>query len=231
MMYKIIKDNKIVDIVQYADFIRFLPTGRAIRTSRDLAEGIVGSDNQTLYSFKPVQNTKVSVATIKKITYEEFSRLQSLLNSGKEICADESVLARAKHTKLKSLSAICKNQISTGFSVTLLDGKEYHFKLTAEDQLNLLNLENLFNAGEESFIYHATNELCRVFTREDMSKILKAYRTHLLYHTTYFNAAKHYINSLSSINEVNKFTYGTDVAQECSSVTLKNILRNGATVE
>ncbi len=226
-MYKIIKEGKVIDVIKCADFIRFLPGGQVIRTSEDLAEGIIGSDYQTIYSFGSTINTKAIVITLEKVSTEEFNRLQSLLNSKQDISVDEQALAQAKENVVKSLSDTCKNEIIAGFSVKLLDGKIYSFKLTTEDQLNLLSIENQLNTGAKVFVYHATGLPCRVFTRDDMVKIIKAYRAHVLYHTTYFNAAKQYISSLVSIDKINSFSYGTNIAGIVKDPTLHKILQDG----
>jgi hypothetical protein len=103
----------------------------------------------------------------------------------------------------------------------------YNFKLTAEDQLNLLSIENQLTLGAKTFIYHATNEPCRIFIRNDMERIIKAFRKHILYHTTYFNIAKQYINSLVDIDKVNNFTYGANVVSSATDPAIAKILKNG----
>ncbi len=227
MDYKIIKDNKIIDVVRNPKFVRFLPYGHKALTDRLSAHGIVGSDNQTIYSFNgPVLVDTVAVS-IKEIDNEEFNRLFSLLNSGQEVCADESILLNTKRIALRALSSACKKHITAGFSVTLLDGNSYKFSLTAEDQLNLLNFENQLANGVDTFIYHADNQPCRIFVREDILLIIAAYRKHVLYHTTYFNAAKQYINMLTDISTINAFTYGMDISATVKDKLLFQILKNG----
>ena len=122
---------------------------------------------------------------------------------------------------------MCKNKITSGFSVKLSDNQEYSFKLTTEDQLNLMSIENQLNAGEKTFIYHATNQPCRTFSFEDMSIIIKAFKQHVLFHTTYFNVAKQYVNSLVNIDAVNAFTYGTDVFNVIDDKRIRQILSGG----
>ena len=221
------KKDKVIDLVAEPRFIKVLPTGHIAVVDRGSATGIVGSDNQTLYSFVPTIRNDISLVKIEQITAKEFNRLESLLNSGKEVCADESALAQAKRETLKRLSTMCNIQIVNGFSVVLQDGKSYNFKLTTEDQLNLINIESQLNAGVESFVYHATNQPCQVFTRDDMQKIVTSFRKHLLYHTTYFNMAKQYINASTDINSVNKFAYGTDISDSVEDKLLRRILKNG----
>jgi hypothetical protein len=50
-MYKIIQNNKVVDVVQIPHFVRFLRSGHVAFTDKTSAQGIVGSDDKTLYYF------------------------------------------------------------------------------------------------------------------------------------------------------------------------------------
>ena len=229
-MYKIICDNRVIDVVQRPNFFRILPNNTVAYTDKTSAHGIVGSDGRTLYGFAPVAQRLLTIVTIEDISIDEFNRLSSLLNSNQEVCADESALAKAKRDKIKRLSNMCKNKITAGFTIELSDGKEYGFKLTTEDQLNLMAIENQLNSGTESFIYHATNQPCRWFEKDDMVKIINAFKRFTLYHTTYFNTAKQYINSLTSLEKVNMFTYGTDVSEAATDIALKQLLKNGGNV-
>jgi hypothetical protein len=226
-MYKIIQNDKVIDVVRIPRFVSFLASGHIALTDKTSAAGIVGSDDKTIYSFKPTTKKDISVAAIEEITLEEFNRLQGLLNSNLEVSADETALAAAKRDMIARLSSICKNKITAGFSIILSDNEEYSFKLTTEDQLNLMSIESQLNAGANTFIYHATNQPCRFFSREDMSKIISTFKRYTLYHTTYFNVAKQYIKSLVDIEKVNTFTYGTDVSEVVDNIVIKQILKNG----
>ena len=226
-MYKIIHKDKIVDVVRLPRFFKLLSSGHIALTDKSSSQGIIGSDDKTLYAFAPITQRKLDIVTIEEITLEEFNRLQGLLNSNQEVSVDDSALAKAKQQMIARISNICKNKITSGFSLTLSDGESYSFKLTTEDQLNLMSIEGQLNAGAETFIYHATNQPCKFFSREDMLKIINAFKRYTLYHTTYFNVAKQYINSLKSTEKVNMFTYGTDVSEMVTDITLKQILKNG----
>jgi hypothetical protein len=226
-MYKIIQNDKVIDVVKYPHFVMFLNSGCIAITDKTSAQGIIGSDDITIYSFKPTSHKDISVVAIKEITLDELERLQKLLSSGQEPSADETALTEAKRNTIKRLSDICKAKIIFGFSIKLSDGNEHSFKLTTEDQLNLLSLENQLNAGVETFLYHSTNQPCRFFSREDMTKIISTFRRHTLYHTTYFNVAKQYINSLVDTEKINRFIYGDDVTDMTDDVIIKQILKNG----
>lgn len=227
-MYSIIYQNRIIDTVQNPTFVKVLPSGHVTFTDKASANGIIGSDEKTLYSFEQVSRKNIKIVTIDKISEKEFNRLNSLLNSGKKITADSVALSTAINETISNLSEICNSKIVEGFSIRLSDGKKHSFKLTVEDQLNLLNLENQINNGtSHTFIYHETGKPCQVYSRTDMSKIIKAFRQHTMYHTTYFNVAKQYIMSLVDIDEVIAFTYGTNVSWFVKDDTIKQILKNG----
>ena len=230
MTYKIIHKSKIIDVVQNPNFLRFLPSGHIAITDKSSAHGVAGSNGKTIYSFVPKLRPDTLVVTIKEISLEEFNRLQSRLNSNEEIYADKTLLARTKVETINNLSGICKDKIISGFSITLSDGNRYTFNLTEEDQLNLLNLENQLRTEEQLFVYHAKGQACKVFARKDMEKIIKAYRTHVLYHTTYFNVAKQYINSLTDVESIKTFYYGANITGMTKDPTLRRILSSGGIV-
>ncbi len=230
-MYSIICKNIVIDVVQKPTFIKVLPSGHVSFTDRFSANGIVGSDEKTIYVFEPVNRKNAEIVTIKEISENEFSRLKCLLNSGEKITADSEALVIAINDVIDSLSKTCNNKIVEGFSIRLSDDKKHSFRLTAEDQLNLLNLENqLNNSSNQIFIYHETDKLCQAFSRSDMSKIIKAFRQHILYHTTYFNVAKQYVKSLVDIDKVKAFKYGTNVLRVVNDDIIKQILKTGGSV-
>lgn len=230
-MYKIIYNNNIIDVVEYPSFVRFLSHGHIALTDKTSAQGIVGSDNETIYSFIPDSGHNFLVVNIVEIkSLEEFKRLQNLLNSSPKLNINDPALEKAKNDKISFLSEQCKNKIISGFSISLSDGKKHSFKFTVEDQLNLMFIENQIRAGERYFVYHSTDDPCRLFTRADMQRIIYAFKQHKLYHTTYFNAAKQYIKSLTDIEAVSSFNYGMDISETITDNYLKNILRTGGTV-
>jgi hypothetical protein len=223
-MYKILHEGTIIDVVRNPSFVKFLSSGHIAITDKTSAQGIVGSDKKTVYSFTPSQDTSIKTVSIETIEAEEFNRLKSLLNSSS---SDELALQKVKDTVVKTLSEICNNKITSGFSIKLSDGQVYSFSLTTEDQLNLLCLENQLSTGEDVFVYHAIGLPCKLFARNDMIKIINAYRKHVRYHTTYFNTAKHYVNSLTDINKIKTFSYGTDVTYTTKDPVLRKILIDG----
>jgi predicted DNA-binding ArsR family transcriptional regulator len=63
-----------------------------------------------------------------------------------------------------------------------------------------------------------------------MIRIIAAFKRYVQYHTTYFNVAKQYINSLTDLTKINKFTYGTDVIDAIDNKAIKQILKNGGSL-
>ena len=226
-MYKIIREGQVIDVVRNPNFVRFLPSGHIAFTDKSSAQGILSSDNKTVYSF---DSTTASAVKIYEISLHEFNRLNGLLNSAQKPTASEKELIAAREAKIAELSTICKEKIVEGFSIKLGDNKTYCFRLTIEDQLNLISLESQLNSGTETFVYHATNQPCRCFSKIDMAKIIATFKRHISYHTTYFNIAKQYINSLTDIEQVTTFYYGTDVSNAAEGYIIKQILKNGGNV-
>ena len=226
-MLKIINNNKVIDVVRHPNYVRFQKFGKVSITDKSSAQGIVGSDGHTLYSLFYIPELNYEIVTTKEIDLNEFKRLRALLDANQVISTNEA-LEEAKEIKIRSLSVACKNKITKGFSLLLSDNKEHHFKLTIEDQLNLMSLENQLNSEQNTFVYHSTNNPCRVFSREDIKKLVKTFRFFTIYHTTYFNAAKHYIKSLTDIEKIKSFSYGLDVSSCVTDAVVKQILKEGA---
>jgi hypothetical protein len=225
-MYKVIQDGQVIDVISNPNFVKFLPSGHIAFTDKSSAHGVLGSDNKTVYSLDSTLTNVASVVKICEVSLQEFNRLKGLLNSAKKPATSERALIAARESKIIELSTICKDSIIDGFSIILGNGKVYCFRLTVEDQLNLISIENQLNSGIETFVYHATNQPCRCFSRIDMAKIINASKRHISYHTTYFNVAKQYINSLTDVDKVNAFYYGADISNTVDDVVIKQILKN-----
>lgn len=231
-MLKIIQNEKIVDVINVPRYVKFLPTGHIATTDKVSAQGIASSDGKSIYSFIPTTHPKVvGIAEVFEISQAEYDKLLELLTEKVDISSNEDALYEAKQAVIRKLSNICKNTITAGFNVRLSDGEIYNFRLTTEDQLNLMQLENQLLAGNETFLFHATNQPCRFFTKTDMTKIINTFKRFITYHTTYFNIAKQHVNSMLSIDKVTAFEYGEDLSHLVFDKSIKQILRTGGTLE
>jgi hypothetical protein len=153
-------------------------------------------------------------------------RLQSLINSGK-LLDSPTVVAEVLNKKIADCSALCEQRIVNGFTIKLSDNKYYSFKLTVEDQINLMRHDASLRAGAKTFIYHATDMPCRIFSREDMRIIVDTYQKFTNYHTTYFNAVKQYLKTLTSVAEINAFEYGQDISNVVPDKNIAGLLKRG----
>jgi hypothetical protein len=227
IMHKVIHNNKVIDFVKSLKYIKISKSGFVSITDRVLAQGILGSDDETVYCFEPVPGKDYLVVTIEEASSDNFETQGGTSGPTFDIIEDELVLEEARQNKIDALSAICRDKIAGGFSVKLSDKNTYVFELTTEDHLDLIILENQLASGESYFVYHAKDKSCQVYSREDMARIIKAFKAYRLYHTTYFNTAKQYIKSLTDVEAINAFTYGTSVSDFTSNPIIKQILNNG----
>ena len=78
-------------------------------------------------------------------------------------------------------------------------------------------------SGMEAIPYHADGEICRFYTNAEMQAIVSQATAYKIYHTTYYNALKNYINSLQTIEEIAAVTYGMELPEEYKSEVLKSL--------
>lgn len=135
---------------------------------------------------------------------------------------DEDYIAM-RSEKVLEMSNICSSSIEAGTEVLLSDGTTHHFDMTTNDQLNLAVLYNVALQGVELIPYHAKDEPCVYYSSEDMINIYTACMKHAMYHQTYFNSLKQYINSLTTKNEIDAVNYGMEIPEEYSSEVLKEL--------
>lgn len=140
------------------------------------------------------------------------------------VAGGEEPLNTIKANKTAEMSAACRAAIVAGFDVTLSDGKDHHFSLTVEDQLNLNALFGLLAAGAEQVPYHADGETCVYFTAADMQTVVQEATAHKTYHESYFNSLKGYIASKRTAAAVNAIEYGTEIPEQYQSDVLKALL-------
>lgn len=133
-------------------------------------------------------------------------------------------LDEIKTLKIKELSTECNKTIIDGFDIVLSDNNKYHFSLTYEDQINLITLSGMVQAGEKYIPYHPDSQGCRYYSAEDMSKIITYGTIFKTYHTTYFNSLKMFVNSLTDNETVRSIEYGINIPDEYQSDVLKQLM-------
>lgn len=128
----------------------------------------------------------------------------------KRLDAIRDLLQEAKTIKIKFLKETCHSLIEAG-----VDVGEDHYSLTSEDQINLSKLTTQAALMPNAPIfYHADGKLCRQYTPEEMLMIATIGVGWVTYHTTYFNFAKAYIETLQEFQDVVAFKYGDHLNQQ-----------------
>ena len=133
--------------------------------------------------------------------------------------SSEITLEYAKTQKLAQLSNICRTTIENGFDLELR-GEIHHFSLDTQDQLNLISLSAMA-ATQQLIPYHADGESCIFYTNEEINQIVETATAFKIYHTTYHNALKGYVNALETVEQVSAIEYGAPIPEEYKSDVLR----------
>lgn len=133
-------------------------------------------------------------------------------------------IARIREDKLRELSAACNASIIAGVDVQLADGK-HHFSMGIEDQLNLMSLQAMVMGGQTEVAYHADGEPCRFFTAAEFTALATTATNWKLYHESYYNSMRAYVNALEDADTITGITYGDPVPEAYQTDVLKLLLR------
>lgn len=246
--YKIVLDNKVVDVLEGASWVKLSRRGRIVLCEPAEALGVVSSDGKTTWNLDGTPGLTgydYESVTVTDITETEATELKTLLGLGGEVTntpsgsevefpeepevPDEPItdgtLEEVKKRSLERLSAICQQIIFDGFDATLTDGQVKHFTLKVEDQLNLLSLSTLLATGAEAIPYHAAGELCEYYSPEDMTLIITQATQFKTYHTSYYNSLKNWVESMDSIAEIGSVAYGDTIPSEFCSVVFNQLVQ------
>lgn len=113
-----------------------------------------------------------------------------------------------KQEKLAEMSLECNQKIIKGCDVVLSSGETEHFSLTDVDQINLTNAIMAIGFGAKNYPYHADGKICRKYSADDIQKIAVVAKKTIVYHTTYFNHIKQWINREDQHNVIEGIFYG-----------------------
>lgn len=248
--YKVINnDRQIIDVLIDSNitYVKWQNVNKLlISCDKQEAEGFLSSDCMSVYHTENFSKLPSDVdfieVILKEITEDDYNLLRKALDESKPIepepeptpepepepeepKPDDDTLQLVKSGKVSEMSKVCNNTITNGFDVVLSDGKSHHFSLTTQDQLNLITLTGLVSSGETSIAYHADNELCKFYSAEDIACITNYATQFKIYHVSYFNSLKAYIEALEDVTEISSIEYGTDIPEEYQSEVLKALLQ------
>lgn len=134
-----------------------------------------------------------------------------------------TLLQNAKKNQIKKMSDKCYSNIIAGIDVETDKGTE-HFSLKETDQINLNNALTAIEQGIETYPYHADGKLYRVFTAQEIKKIVQAANWHKIYHTTLYNHLKEWINRLDVIEEIEVIEYSVENLPDDLALNFSTIL-------
>lgn len=248
--YKVINnDRQIIDVLIDSNitYVKWQNVNKLlISCDEQEAEGFLSSDCMSVYHTENFSKLPSDVdfieVILKEITEDDYNLLRKAIDDNKPIepepeptpepepepeepKPDDDTLQLVKSGKVSEMSKVCNNTITNGFDVVLSDEKSHHFSLTTQDQLNLITLTGLVSSGETSIAYHADNELCKFYSAEDIACITNYATQFKIYHVSYFNSLKAYIEALEDVKEISSIEYGTDIPEEYQSEVLKALLQ------
>lgn len=240
--YKLVSGEEVLSVTDSPVWVRVSDRGKIIRCDLKNASGVLSADHSTIYHIsgtKPLGSGGVyKDVLVSDITKDEYDTLYGLLIQCHTVT--EAVLPEAPHVEsvtveedgtyveqlrslvLRAMSAACKNAITDGIDVVLSDGSSAHFDMTVEDQLNISSALNSLNEGVNHVPFHASGELFRYFSADDIRLIAESANEHKTKHVVYHNSLKNWVLSMTKSSELSGVYYGIDIPREyCSEVFLQ----------
>ena len=234
--FKMIKNNEFVGAISSDDFISYIPNCGYMRTNEDYGEYVEYNNQYYRATWMKVPHTLYNYeeVTILPIDENEYNAFIEAIESNEVIIIDndeelppepiidpidQESLEFIRNSKITAMSYACRMAIENGFDIELQGGTR-HFSLTTQDQLNLMNL-SIMAQTQQLIPYHADGEACEFYTAEEINLIATTATQFKIYHTTYYNALKEYINTLETIEEIATITYGIEIPEDYKTDVLK----------
>lgn len=129
------------------------------------------------------------------------------------IIGEDNATEVIRSAKIAEISAACNAVIVAGFDITLGEESE-HFNLSIEDQSNIANLFRVVELGGTEFPYQADGGKCRIYTAQEIAQIYITAQTTITTQTTYHNALKAYVQSLTDVEKISAVTYGMNLTKK-----------------
>lgn len=238
--YKIIQGNSFIGVVNSNNFIYYHPYDRILMAADEILGQYIeyhGKLYRDTWMAPTPNDIEIAfeqgfVIEISQDVYEQFR--EAIEND--EVIDDEEpepivqpvipnpieevTVEFMRESKIAQMSTACRATIESGFDIILNDGESHHFSLSTQDQLNLMTLSTLAET-QELIPYHADGEICKFYSASEIKQIVAEATQFKIYHTTYYNALKEYINGLDTVEEINAITYGVAIPEEYKSDALK----------
>lgn len=238
--FKIVINDKPIGAVSSDDFIFRTPFGAFNHTNEHFGElveyghqfyratwmvGVTYEVPYTEAAILPITEDEYKIFTRAKEADEAIDNIDDEPIEEEEQATIDPVKQNSieyiRAAKIREMSSACRKAIESGFDLEVRD-ETHHFSLDTQDQLNLISLNAM--AQTDSLIpYHADNEICIFYTADEIKAIVAAANKFKIYHTTYYNALKSYINALNDMAVISEITYGMDIPEEYKSDVLKTL--------
>lgn len=124
-----------------------------------------------------------------------------------EIVGEDNAVDLIRTSKIEEISRACNSSIVSGVDLEF-EGEVVHFNLSIEDQSNIANLFRVVELGGSEFPYQADGGVCRIYSAQEIVQIYIAAQTAITSQTTYHNALKEYVNSLTDVEKISAVQYG-----------------------
>ena len=122
-----------------------------------------------------------------------------------------------REVKIKELQLECARAITDGFDIELSDGKNHHFSMSTQDQMNLNSLYLQIISGATEVPYHADGEEEMLYSAEEMTEIINAANAHKVYNLAYFNSLKKWVNALRKSTTISEVKFGSVIPKKYQS--------------
>ena len=101
--------------------------------------------------------------------------------------------------KVNEFSKICQQTIENGADIVFdeadAENTTEHFDFTTEDQANINSMFNAVLLGATEYPYHSKGNLCKVYTKDQISKIYITMQATVTGQISYYNAMKNFLET------------------------------------
>lgn len=126
----------------------------------------------------------------------------------------EEELKSLRDAKNAELSATCQQVIYAGLNIQFSTEVTEHFNYNELDQLNIKEMFDAVRMGATMYPYQSEDGSCRVYTAEEIVMVYQALAGNKTGNITYYHQLKEYVNSLTTIEDINAVVYGQELTGE-----------------
>jgi hypothetical protein len=116
--------------------------------------------------------------------------------------------------KIDEFKILSNRIIEQGETVTLSDGSQDEFNYTQMNQMNLVNAFNLAVATQDSVPYYDKDNVCKIYSVEDIIRIYSSCQILVTYHVTLAHQLADQIKNMESIEEIKTLEYSYESLDE-----------------